>query len=140
MDWLIGIATITLIVGGAALFAAAIMRSAAALPNMADTQKTAGAPDYRTIAKRQAESAETRKRPSSDRIMDLWDWVHAAVMHLLSIWPTMSYADALREMKGYLEDEIAAWPSDEHEYSMRSARDSAEEYAREFGEQYGSNS
>lgn len=140
MDWIIGIATIAVIFGGAALFAYTVMHNDAALPWRDTPQKAADSPDYRLIAKKQAEAAERRVAKIDGGVMDIMHWVHTAAMHLLSIWPGMSYDDALREMKDYLEDAIRAWPSDVYEYSVRSAKEMAEEYVRDYGENWGKNS
>jgi len=113
---------------------------AAILAGWGTSKKAADSPDYRLIAKKQAEAAERRVAKIDGGVRDIMHWVHTAAMHLLSIWPGMSYDDALREMKDYLEDAIRAWPSDAYEYSMRSAREMAEEYARDHGENYGKNS
>lgn len=144
--WTLGLATLASIFGGAALYAWAVLRSMPKLtlpksddpPPAPKKPKAATDVSFHMVLRDQAKQAEQNWKESQSEAK-LQRWVEIAIRHLMHLWPSMTYDDAAREMRSYLEDAIKAWPSKDWDWSDAAAREIAVEYTRELGEQYGAN-
>ena len=141
--WILGLMTTVAIGVGAWAFASAALAFSnspkAKVPPPRPIENADKPSDLlRDLLQKQASQAAERHRVEK-AMAPLEAWIQIAIRHLMHLWPTMSYDEASREMRGYLADDIKAWPSDEYIYTPDSAREMAVEYTRDYGEQFGAN-
>jgi hypothetical protein len=136
--WTLGLATLLSIFGGAGLYAWAVLRSMPKLTLPEPDDRPAPKEDLRVVLQMQASASEARNK-YRQAMGPLDRWVEIAIRHLMHLWPSMTYDEAARGMRAYLEDAIKAWPSKDWDWSDDAAREMAVEYTREYGERYGAN-
>ena len=120
-----GFAALFLIAVGALLYASAVISA---------MKKNAQHP-LRKVADQQAEEL-TRKSQACQDGMSETDWLYHAALHLLKIWPGYPLSQALKDMRDYMPD---VWGHPDYDWSLGAAEEMAEEYAADFGEEYGVN-
>ncbi len=134
MDWAIIGATLLCVVGLASAYAGAAMKRAQRPPR----------PCFEKIKQAQARQA-TKQRSHFDGISPPRDdtpeqrWIREAVRRLLELWPGMGRERARREIVGYMECFPMSYGDPGFDWSMSAARELAEAYVEDFGEDYGSN-
>ena len=128
MDWIIGLSIWFIIIGGAFLYAHVALK-------FLDEKQTQKKADYKEILAKHAVEADIRganrtyEHPSYD------DWIHWAAITLIRNWSSVSYDEARVIIIDYMAD-IAVYPDPDFDWSLASACEIAEEYAREYGEHW----
>jgi hypothetical protein len=146
MDWILGLGTITFIVGGGYLFGWAVFRHSfpvADAPPKQPVRRSLPDPPKQTmrqIADMQSDAANARvanfySNLSVNGYTEI-AWIHCAARHLMALWPGMSLEKALQELRDYMPDKFG---DSSYIWTRESAIEFAVEYTRNFGEDYGSN-
>ncbi len=132
MDWIAGLGLLTAIIGGGYLMGYAMFRHA--FPFVRSDPK----PTLRQVVDNQAKNLETRSKSyRSIEGLTERDWLLIAARHLMSLWVWMDLEQAVRELRDYMPDKYG---HPDYDWSREAAEELAIEYARDFGEEFGSNS
>lgn len=98
-----------------------------------------GPTSIREIAKAQEAAAALRRPKVSEAGTTYEAWLEMAISELMKMWHPMDYPAARREIEEALSLCGMVFPDTDYDWSLQAAREFAHEYAREAGEQHGSN-
>jgi len=132
--WTLGLVTLGLIGFAAWAFAYYIMEQN---PWHRSEPPKPSTSDFKAILEKQAEASAKRHLVRSE--IPSWDeWLHHAARRLQHWWPTVSYDEARKMIRQYMED-VAVYPDPAFDWSLSAAEEIADDYMREFGENHGAN-